>query len=348
MAPGRPKIELRISDQEKRFLKDLISSHAYPEKIRKRCRIIVLASDGHSNTEIARQLNLSNATVGKWRNRFIREGLKGIESRVRSGRPREIKRDQMHLMLKEAIYGRQSNGSHWTCRQLESRTGISKSTVQRTLEQLGLNCECRKKNQVISFREPEAAPMIPIAIQIGNPLAAIALAPADQSLRFLQTTADQASVDKSAPASPSATAPSAPQTNGHGSHTSAFEHFVKTVPNHHGELIDLLARLSTLELPSEGIQIFFTTEDIELAIDLLEWQKKSQAISLHILPEWEDWVHLIRVLSRTVQSSDLDTLLKEDVISVLSWAEKLRLAHAPKTLWFSPLVVGPNGRDMQA
>jgi putative transposase len=55
-----------------------------------RVRIVLLSAAGKMNQQIARQLGLSNATAGKWRRRFVEQGVSGLHDELRPGRPRQI------------------------------------------------------------------------------------------------------------------------------------------------------------------------------------------------------------------------------------------------------------------
>lgn len=50
-----------------------------------RARIVLLAADGRSTRSIAREVGTMPRTVSGWRARFAREGLAGLEDRVRAG-----------------------------------------------------------------------------------------------------------------------------------------------------------------------------------------------------------------------------------------------------------------------
>ena len=52
-----------------------------------RANIVMLAAEDQTNGEIAGRLAIHSKTVGKWRSRYAREGLSGLEDRPRSGRP---------------------------------------------------------------------------------------------------------------------------------------------------------------------------------------------------------------------------------------------------------------------
>ncbi len=58
-------------------------------------RIVLLAADGVSHTEIADRLGVSRQTVITWRGRYERRGLAGLDDAPRSGRPRTIDHDRI-------------------------------------------------------------------------------------------------------------------------------------------------------------------------------------------------------------------------------------------------------------
>jgi transposase len=55
-----------------------------------RARIVLGCGQGMSNSEVARKLGITGATVGKWRERFRESGLDGLLDEPRVGAPRKI------------------------------------------------------------------------------------------------------------------------------------------------------------------------------------------------------------------------------------------------------------------
>jgi putative transposase len=88
MAMGRPKAKLVLSAGQREQLKSLANSRSLPAGLVMRARIILLSAAGTTNQQIARQLRLSNATVGKWRRRFLEQDVAGLHDELRPGRPR--------------------------------------------------------------------------------------------------------------------------------------------------------------------------------------------------------------------------------------------------------------------
>ena len=52
-----------------------------------RAKVVLLAAEGLENKEIGERLDMPRPVVSKWRKRFFRERLDGLEDRSRRGRP---------------------------------------------------------------------------------------------------------------------------------------------------------------------------------------------------------------------------------------------------------------------
>ena len=51
-----------------------------------RAKVVLLAAEGFDNKEIGERLDMPRPVVSKWRKRFFRERLDGLEDRSRRGR----------------------------------------------------------------------------------------------------------------------------------------------------------------------------------------------------------------------------------------------------------------------
>ncbi len=90
------------------------------------------------NQEIARQLGLTNATVGKWRRRFVEQGVAGLHDELRPGRPRPISDERVARLVRKTLETKPKDGTHWSIRQMADQTRMSKSTVHRIWQIFGL------------------------------------------------------------------------------------------------------------------------------------------------------------------------------------------------------------------
>ncbi|MBA3916549.1 MAG: IS630 family transposase, partial [Acidobacteriales bacterium] len=96
-----------------------------------RAKVVLWSEQGLSNTEIATRLGWRNATVGKWRQRFVQHRLAGLYDELRSGRPRSIADEQIAALLKRTLTRKPKGGTHWSIRQAAQASGMSRSTVHR-------------------------------------------------------------------------------------------------------------------------------------------------------------------------------------------------------------------------
>jgi putative transposase len=134
MSIGRPKTELVLSDDERTQVSSLAQSRTLPHAIVSRAKVVLWSAEGASNTEIASRLQWTNATVGKWRRRFIERRLPGLYDELRPGRPRSIEDEKVAALLKRTLSRKPRAGTHWTVREAAQVNGISKSTVHRLFQ----------------------------------------------------------------------------------------------------------------------------------------------------------------------------------------------------------------------
>jgi len=135
---GRPIPPVTLSAQLKQELQLMARSRQLPQGLALRAKTILMAADGLSNTAIAQQLDLSKHTVGKWRWRFLRQGLTGLYEEPRPGGPRSIGDEKVAALIRKTMKTNPQAGTHWTVRALATDTKLSKSTVHRIWRAFGL------------------------------------------------------------------------------------------------------------------------------------------------------------------------------------------------------------------
>jgi putative transposase len=138
MARGRPLAPLALSVTERDELVSISRSPSMPQALALRARIVLLAADGHSNTEIADKFGLSKPTVGIWRQRYLRQRLQGLYDEPRPGGPRSIRDEQVAGLIRKTLKTQPKGATHWTCRSIAAETKLSKSSVQRVWKAFGL------------------------------------------------------------------------------------------------------------------------------------------------------------------------------------------------------------------
>src|SRR3982750_791807 len=86
--PPAPVLVLRDGDEA--VLRSWSRSTAGRAGIAQRARIVLLASRGLTNSEIAHRVGVTRQTVISRRSRYETDGLGGLEDAERPGRPRRI------------------------------------------------------------------------------------------------------------------------------------------------------------------------------------------------------------------------------------------------------------------
>jgi transposase len=133
---------LEISDVERVELGRRVRAHTSSQRMVKRARIVLLASEGLANRRIGQLVGMDEHNVGVWRRRFETERLAGLEDRPRSGRPRIYGHDERVKIVAKATSERPETESHWSHRLLASELadeiGISESQVGRILAELDI------------------------------------------------------------------------------------------------------------------------------------------------------------------------------------------------------------------
>lgn len=138
MALGRPIPPVTLSPQLRQELQGMARSRSLPQALAQRAKIILLAYDHLNNTIIGRQLSLSGHTVGKWRHRFLSQGLAGLYDEAKPGGPRSISDEKVSALIRKTLNTKLEDATHWTVRALSAETKLSKSTVHRVWRAFGL------------------------------------------------------------------------------------------------------------------------------------------------------------------------------------------------------------------
>jgi transposase len=128
---------LALRDGDREALVSLTRSSTVAAGAAQRARIVLLAADGVSNTEIAARMGVSRPTVIGWRARYEQSGMAGLVDRARSGRPRELDHSEI-VAATLAPPPTRLGVTHWSSRLLGKHLGISFSAVAKAWREYGV------------------------------------------------------------------------------------------------------------------------------------------------------------------------------------------------------------------
>jgi transposase len=131
---------LVVSEEQREVLERLARSPSLPHRTVTQAKALLLAADGVSIYETARQVHVTSNSIRSWRRRFESEGVAGV-GKIAAGRGRRswVAADVEDAVVNDTLHVRPDDGStHWTTRTMAERHGIGKDTVARIWRKHGL------------------------------------------------------------------------------------------------------------------------------------------------------------------------------------------------------------------
>lgn len=136
--PGRPTVEIVLSDQERDTLERWARRHSSSQALAMRCRIVLACADGDTNIEAAKTAGCTPTTAGKWRRRFAADRLEGLVDAPRPGAPRTVTDDIVEAVIIDTLETAPRDATHWSTRGLAAKHGVSRTTVSEIWRAFGL------------------------------------------------------------------------------------------------------------------------------------------------------------------------------------------------------------------
>lgn len=147
MAVGRPKDELILTSDERDKLQSWARRATSSQRLALRARIILACAEEPFNKDVAAQLNVRAATVGKWRSRFLLRRLEGLTDEPRPGAPRTVTDSQVEEVVTRTLETKPPQATHWSTRGMAKATGLTQTAVCRIWRAFGL-----KPHRVETFK----------------------------------------------------------------------------------------------------------------------------------------------------------------------------------------------------
>src|SRR5262245_1504747 len=114
MRRGFPAPAVTLAPPERRTLEMWAARRKTAQALAQRARVVLLAAENRSNTEIARELQLTRVTVGKWRQRFVAQRVAGLLDEPKPGAPRRIGDSKVDRVITMTLESTPQNATHWS------------------------------------------------------------------------------------------------------------------------------------------------------------------------------------------------------------------------------------------
>src|SRR5436305_2307137 len=126
------------SDQAKR-LDALVRSGLTPQRVARKCRLVLLASQWRANHAIAQENGLSRPTVNATRLAFARKGVEGISLPSKRKKKSPILTPELQQKILDATLKTKPLGeTHWSVRILARHLGLSRTMVHRVWQRFDI------------------------------------------------------------------------------------------------------------------------------------------------------------------------------------------------------------------
>jgi transposase len=285
---------LREGDRER--LMSLSRSSAVRAGLAQRARIVLLAADGVSHTEIAELAGVSRPTVISWRQRYERSGLRGLEDQPRSGRPRRIDHDRI-ITATLRPPPKSLGVTHWSSRLLATKLKVANTTVARAWRDYGVQ---PWRAQTFKFStDPELVAKV-------TDVVGLYLAPPENAVVLCVDEKSQIqALDRTAPMLPMQ--PGLPERRTHdyvrhGTTTlfAALEIATGRItgrcqPRHrHQEFLRFLKQVARA-YPDVELHLVMDNYAAHKRIEIRDWLAANPRVHVHFTPTSASWMNLVEV-----------------------------------------------------
>jgi transposase len=292
--PAAPALALREGDEE--VLRSWTRSTSGRAGLAQRARIVLLASQGLPNSEIAHRVGVTRQTVITRRARYEANGLDGLDDAERSGRPRRI--DHAKIVAETLKPPPKKLGvTHWSTRLLAARLGVDNTTVARAWRDYGVQ---PWRSQTFKFStDPELVAKVTdvVGLYLEPPENAIVLCVDEKS----QIQA----LDRTQPTLPMKAGSAERRTHDYIRHgtTTLFAALevatgkvtAVTQPRHrHQEFLRFLKHVAKA-YPDDELHLVMDNYATHKRVEIREWLAANPRVHVHFTPTSGSWLNLVEV-----------------------------------------------------
>lgn len=131
MQRGRPRPATTITEQQREQLESWARRRTTAQALARRASIILLSLQGLNDIQIARRLHTTRETVGRWRRRFLSQGVDGLLDEPRPGAPRKISDRDVERVVSLTLGSKPADATHWSTRAMARHCGMSQTAIAR-------------------------------------------------------------------------------------------------------------------------------------------------------------------------------------------------------------------------
>ena len=316
---GRIGQKITLSDLDYQELLTRSKAHSLDHRLVIRAKIILLCAEEKSYKEIKDNLNVGKTAISKWKKRFIKHGIDGLNDSPRSGKPRLYTEADRVRVVQKACSKPDSGYSNWSQRRIAQEVGMSQSKVQQILKENELKPHkveywCGKSTDP----EFEQKMLNIVGLYMDPPKNALVLS-VDEKTQIQ-------ALDRTQPELPLRTGNPKRLTTTYKRHGTTS--LIAALAVHEGNIIaqpikknnseTFLKFLKKLDrmYTNKKLHIIVDNLSVHKQKDVKEWINKKRKITLHYTPTYSSWLNQIEIWFN---------ILTKDVIKNAVWHSKEQL-----------------------
>jgi len=296
-----------------------------------RAQALLLAGQGIANTRIAEAVGVTSVTVRAWRDRFSEHGLKDLGV-VREGRGRKpsISAETVAAIVHATVHEKPRGETHWSCRTMAKRFGVSSATVQRIWSARGL-----QPHRVAMFKlsnDPrfEEKLVDVVGLYLNPPEKAVVLCMDEKS--------SVQALDRTQPSLPMTKGRAGTMTHDYKRHgtTTLFaaldaltgQVIGQCLPRHrHEEFLVFLRRINRSVPKGLAVHLILDNYSTHKHPEVKSWLAKNPRFHLHFTPTSSSWLNLVERWFRELTEKALRRGVFHSVPDLIASIEDYLSAH---------------------
>lgn len=290
-----------LSSEEKKWLNKNVSRKTTSVRLVERSQIVLLASDGLSNQNIAEKLGLMTKTVARWRDRFATGRMGAIVKDKPRGKNHGGKNTASQARLRQRVIHmttrkKPDNATHWSARTLAKKLNTTHSFVHRVWQSVGLKPHLEKTFKVSNDKHFEEKLFDVVGLYLSPPENAVVFC-------IDEKTSIQA-LDRTQPGLPlkkgrCGTVTHDYKRNGTSTLFAALEVLTGRVIGEcfqrhtHKEFLKFIKQVEAQTDVDLDLHIIVDNYATHKHVKVRNWLKRNKRVHLHFTPTSSSWLNLV-------------------------------------------------------
>ena len=317
-----------VSDEQRVVLESMVRSQTIDVRAARRARIVLLASAGLGDRDIARQLDIGRIQAARWRGRFAADGVEAILADLpRSGRKPRIDAAEIVRITTQT---KPEGATHWSTRKLAAQLGISDTTVLKVWQANGL-----KPHLVETFKVSRD----PKFVEKLEDIVGLYMSPPEHALVLCCDEKSQVqALDRTQPGLPLKKGRAETMTHDYKRHgTTTLFAAMSTLDgsvisrcaqrHRHVEWLDFLRQIDRETPKAKELHLVCDNYATHKHPKVKEWLEKHPRFHVHFTPTSASWLNMVERFFRSISTDRLERGVFRSVPELIVAIEEYIVVH---------------------